>query len=414
MSLKNKIIICISIILVIFCVGSGIYIYKFKSSYIAADHPVIKYEDSTKLQNIGEPMLSKYLERYMFETGMENASEKIEYVTVKSSILTAGDNNTFVVSVIFDIGPHKKGDFSDWGDIDSEGIVHCNWRLVIRNLNNGEYRLLDVLKDNINKEESNKENNSNIKTAVLDKKYKIEGDNVYITYDNGASWVKVPVPFSSLNINYAGIKDSDSLEDGSYFISNNMSAFIYGNGTAYISNNKGKSWSSVNLLDNPNKEAPNDIDTNISGQFIGFTNDGFGYALICTDKTMSFELINVYTSNDNGKSFEYKGVVKKDGSSIATGVSFSSSKIGFITTKGNGILMTKDGGDTWDKIELKMPDKLKAIYDDPKAPIFTGNNGELYVGQGDDGDYGAGENQLCKFVTEDGGLTWKYDGEVIK
>lgn len=31
-------------------------------------------------------------------------------------------------------------------------------------------------------------------------------------------------------------------------------------------------------------------------KFIGFTNDGFGYAVISGDRAMSFEIINIYTS----------------------------------------------------------------------------------------------------------------------
>lgn len=44
----------------------------------------------------------------------------------------------------------------------------------------------------------------------------------------------------------------------------------------------------------------------------------------------------------------------------------------------------------------------------------NGIKGELYVGQGDDGDYGAGESHMCRFIIEDFRLNWKYDEKVIK
>lgn len=410
MNKKNKILIGTSIILVIFCIIGGRYIYNFKNNY-SKNHPIIEYKDTSRLQYIAGPMLEKYLEQYKINTN-NKANEKISYYTYKSSQLIAGDSGTFAISAIFDVKPYDKGDLSKlskWGLIDNDGMIHCDWTLIISKLEGNKYKLLDVLQtSDVKKKLGISKKNSNIIEPVVtaDKcKYKIEKDDVYITYDGGKNWDKIPKDIMPLEDKDKQDTKSDDLNKGSYYISEKKTAFIYGLGSLCISKDKGQAWKNVNLQ--------SDI-MGIRRQFIGFTDEGFGYAIIAGDRAMSFEMIDIYISKDGGNTWDYKGPLEEKGSSLATGISFSTSKIGFITTKINSIYMTTNGGESWNTIELPMPEELKGIYDDSVAPVFKGSHGEIYVGQGDDGDYGAGKSQVCRFISDDFGKSWKYDGEVIK
>ncbi|MFQ9248928.1 MAG: hypothetical protein ACLR3R_16795 [Clostridium paraputrificum] len=57
------------------------------------------------------------------------------------------------------------------------------------------------------------------------------------------------------------------------------------------------------------------------------------------------------------------------GSSLSTGISFSTDKIGFISTNA-GLERTVDGGKTWSRVEVDIPVDLKVYYDTPLVPAF--------------------------------------------
>ncbi|GAA0691142.1 MULTISPECIES: WD40/YVTN/BNR-like repeat-containing protein [Clostridium] len=250
----------------------------------------------------------------------------------------------------------------------------------------------------------------------IDKGYKIEGEDVYVTYDNGINFVKVPVPLSSLKAMASAQEETKDLLEGSYFISQYNTAFIYGDSIVYASDDKGKSWRTSQLLSNC-EGGPSSIGFELRRQFIGYTEDGLGYAIIAGDRAMNFENIHIYTSSDNGDCWKYKGVLNGGGTSFATGISFGNKNIGFITTKANkdNIYMTKNGGTSWELLKLPIPEELKSSYTTPNVPKFSGKHGEMYIGQGTNEDNLSNEkNKYIKLVSENYGQTWKYNGEISK
>lgn len=250
----------------------------------------------------------------------------------------------------------------------------------------------------------------------IDKGYKIEGEDVYVTYDNGRNFVKVPVPLSSLKAMASAQEETKDLLEGSYFVSQYKTAFIYGDSIVYASDDKGENWRTSQLLSNC-EGGPSSIDFELRRQFIGYTEDGLGYAIVAGDRAMNFENIHIYTSSDNGDYWEYKGALNGGGTSFATGISFGNKNIGFITTKANkdNIYITKDGGTSWELLKLPVPEELKSSYTTPNVPKFSGKHGEMYIGQGTNEDNLSNEkNKYIKLVSENYGETWKYNGEISK
>lgn len=412
MDKKTKIITVITTVILILCILIGaITIWVNKD--MEKNNVIVEYKDNWKLEGIARPILDKYLEQYAVnEKNIHNYKFKISNYTLKSSSLIAGDNKNFAISVIVEIIPYnsnndfkiKKSDV-----LDNKGIIHGEWTLIIRNVGENNYQLLDVLQtDEAMKELNISKENTNIINSVVNTEkgqYKIEDEEVFVCFDEEKKWIQVPVSLKELNYTRDN-ENNVSLDEGSYFISEKKTAIIDKQGNATISEDMGESWKTVkinNVIQHGRKTA------------IGFTEDGIGYAIIAGDKAMSFESIYIYTSKNDVLDWTYRGILSKGndgGSRQFISGAFSNESTGFITTEGGKVYRTTNKGENWEIIKLEVPEELKAIYDTPRIVKFKGEHGEIYFGQGDDGDYKGGKSQ-CRFVSDDGGLTWKYDGEVV-
>ncbi len=118
---------------------------------------------------------------------------------------------------------------------------------------------------------------------------------------------------------------------------------------------------------------------------------------------------NVCTSPDSGETWEisdpnalYTGTV--------IGAGFASETVGFISYRyffdnGPEIARTLDGGKTWARLELDIPEEYAQCNMQPQNPTFSGNDGSYPVILLDKD----GNDSATTLQTHDGGMTWTWD-----
>ena len=118
---------------------------------------------------------------------------------------------------------------------------------------------------------------------------------------------------------------------------------------------------------------------------------------------------NVCTSPDSGETWDisdpnalYTGTV--------IGAGFASEMVGFISYRcffdnGPEIARTLDGGKTWARLELDIPEEYAPYNMQPQNPTFSGNDGSYpIILLGKDGN-----DRTTTLQTHDGGMTWTWD-----
>ncbi|MEA4815226.1 MAG: M56 family metallopeptidase [Oscillospiraceae bacterium] len=136
--------------------------------------------------------------------------------------------------------------------------------------------------------------------------------------------------------------------------------------------------------------------------------DDFTWAVACTGPSAGTGNENVCTSSDGGKTW-WVGERAAMYSGTVTGAGFASSEVGFMSYRyfvdqGPEISRTLDGGKTWTRMTVDIPDYLTGYKMTPLIPTFAGESGtypiELY-----DND---GKTSMAYLATEDGGMTWQW------
>ncbi|WP_216830331.1 WD40/YVTN/BNR-like repeat-containing protein [Alkalihalobacterium elongatum] len=251
-----------------------------------------------------------------------------------------------------------------------------------------------------------------METPVENIGYQLTEEALQVTYNNGESWLKVPVETEALY----GLRDrfNSQLLMGSYILSNERTAFLLQNeeGAVHVimSTDNGKTW----------EETP--VSSNwASGRFgkIEFTTDQDGYLIFSGERTMGFEAHFIYKTNDGGKSWYNAGFVE-DTHQMVTDGGFINDQLGFMSfgytlnedqAPTPHFYRTENGGDSWEQITIPIPEEYKGFFTVAEMPTFQGGDGTLVVNQGAEGDY-LGGKVLAKFTSHDEGKTWSFAGLV--
>lgn len=235
--------------------------------------------------------------------------------------------------------------------------------------------------------------------------YAILRGTLYVTTDYGSSWY--PVPVEDLTT-FAGSDTSghpyeNELSAASCFITPDKAAFVGfsadGKGlTVLFSDNGGQTWTQQNL------------ETRGTNPCITFTPDpNIGYVAIQINTAMSQADVHLFKTTDGGQTWAQSPSPSYETPTwYLNGISFSSENVGFLTWElEHTPLMTTDGGQTWTSCVLTCPDEYNA-YDHFFPPVFNGSHGELLANQGGPAD--KKNEEMAQWISEDGGLSWVFDG----
>jgi len=200
------------------------------------------------------------------------------------------------------------------------------------------------------------------------------------------------------------------LIDESYVITPQKTAFVVNQISVIQSNDKGKSWETVNI------KSPF---PGIRKRILGFTSEQEGYLILSGDRTMSSEAHTVYKTNDGGKTWVNTGNVKENYRLVTSG-GFINDDLGFISFGAINVndelprpslYRSSDGGKTWNEVNVLIPKEYKGIFTVAEVPTFDGSQGTLLINQGPSGDYQGGK-VLARFISLDKGATWVFSNLV--
>lgn len=238
--------------------------------------------------------------------------------------------------------------------------------------------------------------------------YKIEGGICYVSYNAGMSWTEVDVDLKSLT---SGDNYQNKLQDGSYLITPEMTAIVYG-GTPTIplsmiySSNQGQDWNEVQVT------------TEIlyaRVKLLSFPTPSTGYLIVGHDKTMSSEVQTLFKTEDGGQSWSIVGQGPE--TRLVQFGGFITEQVGFISyppiNEGySNFYRTEDGGQTFEEIflptlEITIDGLTLTPFVQPEVPYYEGNQLMLLVGQGSEGDV-LGGRLMAKLTSNDAGKTWTF------
>lgn len=352
---------------------------------------------------------------------------RLDQVAYDSFQLLAGDQDEFAMAVTFWVAPLSKkwSAFDNWGEKEEDGTIQTiQWTMRIKKTGEQEYTLIslaETTKDiaGLKPVEDHYQQEAGIAVPNKDQSYKIEKEQLSVTYDSGNHWIDVPVELDRL-FNGADSHSMDSLIEGSYVITPKKTAFLF----VDTQTNTGETWSGtveVKILQTTNKGETweeqvisNDLPS-VRFRKVDFVSDTVGYVILTGDKTMSWEAHMIYQTRDGGETWQQMASIP-DMSRLVTDGGFINEELGFLSF---GILnemdkaprpqlfRTGDGGKSWKEATIPIPAEYQEIFVEAQIPIFDGSQGTLLVNQGPNGDFQGGK-VMARFISLDKGETWNF------
>lgn len=248
-------------------------------------------------------------------------------------------------------------------------------------------------------------------TKVSQDMYKIEGNDVYISYDKGNNFIKLPETMTSLVSVGNDHTYYNTLQEGSYIISKEKTAFIFGGTndskpTVLYSDDAGNSWNKV-VLPTPISESTNELTKLlVRVHYISFPTPKCGYVILGGGETIGQEYNVVYKTIDGGKTWTIQQAFPTD--DIIEYGTFVSENIGLLFTRNadgsvHSLFRTEDGGQTYSEIATPSVEGYFLVplcYEE-----FKNENGILSVYaylQAND----SATSLKGTFTSKDGGSSW--------
>lgn len=239
--------------------------------------------------------------------------------------------------------------------------------------------------------------------------YSIDEENhLIISYSQNENTVKAPLTLYPSGSNY---ESGMTIYETGFYISEDKTAITYGgfNGEpvkVLISEDKGGTWNTYTVT--------NDISG--STKYIGFISKDDGWIVLGSFYGMGKEDHFIYKTFDGGKTWtEVVGNANDVYSRVLTGAGFANEDIGFLSFRYEtefqpAICWTQDGGITWEKLYINLPEEYNIFSKTPLSPTFDGENGIFPILLSKDGASDVVGTIYLR--SKDYGKTWIYDSVV--
>jgi hypothetical protein len=76
------------------------------------------------------------------------------------------------------------------------------------------------------------------------------------------------------------------------------------------------------------------------------------------------------------------------------------------------LYVTQDGGNSWRKANIMIPEKYYEIFVMAEVPFQEADHLAVFINQGPNGDYLGGKVK-GEFISNDNGKTWEYSKELL-
>lgn len=386
----------------------------------------VRIKDADRYGDTLDKLIDLYIRSYKSVEEQGKYDPSAEYfqptVDILSSTLLAGDRNDFVMQVNFrqyvseeEISWYEK-EHDDWGEVitTKDGThLYGDWTLHARMVKDYVFELTGVVDsktaitafgEKYPGYQAFYDEIPVIKPTPLEKcRAKAEEGQLQVTYDNGESWKRVPVNEELL---FARGDEREgrltSLQAGSYYVSEDLTIFLYGGSTsvpltAMVSTDGGENFCKTVIS--------NSVD--IRAEFVSIPKEGHTiYVLAAGGRTMSQEGNILYKSENAGKDFVKVPGIENTIHSLTTDFCFLTERNGFIcigSSESPYMLVTKDAGNTWEEAKFQnVPEYYSMAY----APEMADDGYELYIGEE---GYAKEEGIKYRFISGDEGSTWIRD-----
>lgn len=379
--------------------------------------------DTTDLKVVGAKWLEAYTEQYRGKFVPWN-QKLMEYSLDNIEI-----KETNVIQMDFSLVTQKLDEktASNWKGFIQENKIKCQWVLwfkeepgregkliytVIRLQRPAEYDFVKYQTSGKKERDEYKyEYEAEVPYEQKQYTYKIENKVCYVSYDAGSTWKEVPVKLETLVEVGDGRPYSNKLQEKSYVITPEKTAFVYG-GTRKnplmmtYSEDQGTTWKTT--------EVSKTLDS-VRVKFSSFPSVNVGYVIATGGRTMSQEGQVIYKTINGGAT--WKEVGSGPSTWLLQSGGFVDENLGFMSyPKIDGaqtnFYRTEDGGKTFQPVILPAhKEEWMGItlepFIQPDIPYFEKGQLFLLIGQGDQGDFKGG-SIMAKYKSNDKGKTWSF------
>ena len=238
----------------------------------------------------------------------------------------------------------------------------------------------------------------------------MDGGNSYFLDDDGVLVVRyadgteaqVPVTLETAgNETWTG----RSAEESGVYIAGEKTGVAYCDARGAVrvltSEDKGETWETSEVVARSE---------GVSQMYIGFNTPSDGWLVVCQFHGMGSESHYLYRTSDGGVTWTQIGNTNDLYARMLTGAGFATGNIGFMcyrfeTDFSPAVCRTTDGGLSWEKVAVDVPEEFGAYYSETAlSPVFSGADGVLPVELKNNG----GDTVTIFFTTGDYGDTWTY------